>query len=1078
MLILIDKINKKESIRLLIALLSIVIFGIVSGIALTQQRLQIVDSNLLKLYPASFYLSYIITRIFTVTLYWFINTLIVGLLFRLNYLTTLTYLGRFYILLSLTYLFGYINSFYIFPLILIVINGFAIWQIRRDFNIFKMPFIYYKTELLAIALIVIVYLLIFSPLIDPLVSLFDIQSPWFQYLYTYERVIQFHIPSTISLQEVAWSPTYACGSMPFLNPGGSFSTELLTVLFFKIFNISFADLASILYVIKANIFIIFALCGIGYYFLFRVGFNFPFSTSFLIGLVSVINVGIIQRHTEIVMGYSICYYPFVLLAIKCALDRKKLWLYTVAGLTTTGVFMLLRTEAEVLLSLTYFIIAWSIWHIIVTCKNRSDVFFRIKGIIVYCFTCVILNYQILTSIIDYISKGNILTSSRIFFPLNPTQKGAMEVVKDLLAIFGFAGTGHITSPVTPQGAVFGGLFLSFFVVFGIYVYFKGLVKTNDDNTAFISYSFIALVLVAIIGYTYSVLSYAAYTVKIEGFPFHLPLRALGLYHPISMVLAAFGHFAFSSILNESNDKKYLHIVKFAFIYFSIVAIYYTLQNTYQFSTGLLALQIAVSLIVILSCVYVLKKHILRQIFLIPVVLFIACISLPDSTIINLDGYHKTVFKGSNLPKKMLSNNIIDRIIHPEYFVSKIAPIPLNTILAMANRDINNIQTRFFIYNLLKDYKHWLIKLKEFATKKDSWSSQNNLSEEIDKVEDILKLINHDYNQIDRIVIEKIKTLSDVYNNIYRINEVNTGGWQLSEMLFSLIPDIASYNRTGFYPSNILLGSGLRYLPINEEIIGSVPSVSRWYNIMDYYDNNISFLQTTTDYIYDNFAFPSKEAYLSNILNIKYAMISRDSLTAYPYLKSWQELISVNTLTGVDFLLLKNNDALPRASIFSNFKVVKPIVYNKYNVNEPARIDYGLKMLSSIDHQNELLIESDKTLQELSNKFKLESGRRNDDNLKILSIISNFAVFSVDNKDVGGLLFYSDMYHDSWRGFIDTKETEIYRTNLTFKSIYVPAGKHIVWFEFRSKTLFWIKLMAIFTANTILLGLIIFNSSDK
>ena len=84
---MINQINRKDLLRLLLSLLAVIIFGIVSGIALTQQRLQIVDSSLLNLYPINFYTSYIVTRIFTVILYWLINTLIVGLLFRLNYLT-------------------------------------------------------------------------------------------------------------------------------------------------------------------------------------------------------------------------------------------------------------------------------------------------------------------------------------------------------------------------------------------------------------------------------------------------------------------------------------------------------------------------------------------------------------------------------------------------------------------------------------------------------------------------------------------------------------------------------------------------------------------------------------------------------------------------------------------------------------------------------------------------------------------------------------------------------------------------------------------------------------------------------
>jgi hypothetical protein len=74
--------------------------------------------------------------------------------------------------------------------------------------------------------------------------------------------------------------------------------------------------------------------------------------------------------------------------------------------------------------------------------------------------------------------------------------------------------------------------------------------------------------------------------------------------------------------------------------------------------------------------------------------------------------------------------------------------------------------------------------------------------------------------------------------------------------------------------------------------------------------------------------------------------------------------------------------------------------------------------------------------------------------------------SMDNP---GLLVLSDTFYPGWRAYVDGEEVPIYATDLTLRSIFLPAGEHNVEFEY-SPTSF--KLGAAVTIAS-LLGLLIY-----
>ncbi|MDO8659098.1 MAG: YfhO family protein [Candidatus Parcubacteria bacterium] len=47
-----------------------------------------------------------------------------------------------------------------------------------------------------------------------------------------------------------------------------------------------------------------------------------------------------------------------------------------------------------------------------------------------------------------------------------------------------------------------------------------------------------------------------------------------------------------------------------------------------------------------------------------------------------------------------------------------------------------------------------------------------------------------------------------------------------------------------------------------------------------------------------------------------------------------------------------------------------------------------------------------------------------------------------------MLFLSDNYYPGWKAYVDNKETKIYRTDYTFRSIYLPKGNHTVVFTYK------------------------------
>ena len=50
-------------------------------------------------------------------------------------------------------------------------------------------------------------------------------------------------------------------------------------------------------------------------------------------------------------------------------------------------------------------------------------------------------------------------------------------------------------------------------------------------------------------------------------------------------------------------------------------------------------------------------------------------------------------------------------------------------------------------------------------------------------------------------------------------------------------------------------------------------------------------------------------------------------------------------------------------------------------------------------------------------------------------------------DTDKFLVYNDAYNSQWQVFIDGKRQELFRANIAFKGMWVPAGEHVVYLRY-------------------------------
>jgi hypothetical protein len=124
-------------------------------------------------------------------------------------------------------------------------------------------------------------------------------------------------------------------------------------------------------------------------------------------------------------------------------------------------------------------------------------------------------------------------------------------------------------------------------------------------------------------------------------------------------------------------------------------------------------------------------------------------------------------------------------------------------------------------------------------------------------------------------------------------------------------------------------------------------------------------------------------------------------------------------------LFENRTALPRARLMSEIRIAKDAGEAERLLRDPA-----------FDPRREAIIESDQPLAASAAGEVIWKERSTDR-----------AVLGVESKQ-DGVLVVADTDYPGWEAAIDGKPARIYRANLAFRAVTVPAGLHTVEFRFR------------------------------
>ncbi|MEM4230354.1 MAG: YfhO family protein [Candidatus Pacearchaeota archaeon] len=131
-------------------------------------------------------------------------------------------------------------------------------------------------------------------------------------------------------------------------------------------------------------------------------------------------------------------------------------------------------------------------------------------------------------------------------------------------------------------------------------------------------------------------------------------------------------------------------------------------------------------------------------------------------------------------------------------------------------------------------------------------------------------------------------------------------------------------------------------------------------------------------------------------------------------------------------IFENLKSIPRVFLTSDYKVFN-------NNKEFEKIFFS----ENLNPSKTILLE-EYPAEKITNKKNIDQNLN--DNVKIIFYTPKKILLNAESRKKQ-FLFISDVFYPSWKAFIDSKETKIYRADYAFRAILVPAGKHNVEFRY-------------------------------
>jgi len=104
-------------------------------------------------------------------------------------------------------------------------------------------------------------------------------------------------------------------------------------------------------------------------------------------------------------------------------------------------------------------------------------------------------------------------------------------------------------------------------------------------------------------------------------------------------------------------------------------------------------------------------------------------------------------------------------------------------------------------------------------------------------------------------------------------------------------------------------------------------------------------------------------------------------------------------------------------------------------------------------------------------------QENDLNVRVAAFNANELRLETHLEDEK-FLVYNDAYSKNWKVFIDGQESELLRTNVSFKGVWVPKGHHTVEFKYITPGGQWIFILDLMLAAIILLCMLRFMNKEN
>jgi len=138
-------------------------------------------------------------------------------------------------------------------------------------------------------------------------------------------------------------------------------------------------------------------------------------------------------------------------------------------------------------------------------------------------------------------------------------------------------------------------------------------------------------------------------------------------------------------------------------------------------------------------------------------------------------------------------------------------------------------------------------------------------------------------------------------------------------------------------------------------------------------------------------------------------------------------------------------------VFNDYRRYKLLVYDRTIEMSDEDIDINRLGRSFAKRENIAFVSSNEAVKSqtqynmnFSDQFYIV--KKDDPFVKLLNFDTNYLRLKT-NFNQPKYLVYNDNYHTQWQASINGKPTQIFRTNVSFKGIWLPAGENIVLFRF-------------------------------